>query len=68
MQPDIDVHADHPPTFHRLAEARIIDERAAMRDPGFDDDVGLNRVDGFLHADHIVGQLDNRVPLIQLKA
>ena len=35
------------------------DERAAVGDAGFDDEIGLDLPDQFLHGDHVNGRLDN---------
>ena len=60
VRPDFDVDADDPAFFHGLAEARIEDQRAAMRHPGFNDHIRLQREDDFLHPHHVFGKLDHR--------
>ena len=60
VRADLDVDADHVTVSHRLAEGRVEDERAAVRDPRLDDDVRLDAIDGLLDADHVLGELDHR--------
>ncbi len=61
MFADFDVHTDDAAVdAHALEEGCVENERAAVRDTGFDDDGWLDLVDDFLGADDIFGILDDR--------
>ena len=57
---NLDVDADHSPLLHRLAEARIKDERTAVGDTRLHDDVRLDAIDRFLDPENVFGELDDR--------
>src|ERR1051326_3894711 len=57
---NFDVDADDASMVHRLAQARVVNETAAVGHAGFDDYVGTHCVDQFLEPDHIFRQLDER--------
>ena len=58
VRPDLDVHADDAPAVERLAQARVVDQRPAVRHASLDDHVGCHAVNHLLQPDHIVGQLE----------
>ena len=60
LRANLDINADHAPLADHLAEAGRVNQRAAVSDPGLDDDIGLDRVDHFLQPDHVVGELNDR--------
>ena len=57
---DLDIDADDAAMAHRLEQARVEDQRAAMRDAGLHDHVGPQAPDHLLDADHVLRQLDHR--------
>ena len=75
---DVDIDAQHLSLrlfglngfafFDRVAHikqrqhGRAENERPAVGDPRFDDEVGLDFPDQFLHGDHVLRVLDNRPP------
>src|SRR5262245_59660919 len=60
MGPDFEVDANDPATSDRLLQARVEDQRSAMCHPSLDDDIRLDPIDGFLDADHVLWQLNDR--------
>ena len=57
---DLDIDADDAAMAHRLEQARVEDQRAAMCDAGLHDHVGPQAPDHLLDADHVLRQLDHR--------
>ena len=57
---DIDIDAEHLAVSHQLAQRGVVDQRAAMRDAGFDDQVRSHVPQDFLHGDHVLRVLDDR--------
>src|SRR5215217_6481011 len=53
------VYAYDPSLLHRLAQAGVKDERAAVRHSCFDNHVRLYRKQNLLDANHVFGQLND---------
>ena len=59
VRPDFDINPDHPAPAHALAQAGVKHQRTPMRDTGFDNHLRLQMADHLLHAQHVLGQLDD---------
>src|SRR2546421_12482365 len=57
MGTNFDVYTDHPASSHGLTQTAIKNERATVRDAGFDNHVRLDLIDYFLQAQHILRKL-----------
>src|SRR5262245_49030396 len=60
--PNVDVHANHTAAIERLAQRRVIDQRATVRHAGLDDHVRTHAMNHLLQPNHIVGQLNDWPP------
>jgi len=60
LRPNFEINANHSPAPNQLAEARVENQGAAMRDAGFYNHVRLYPVDDLLEPKHVLGQLYNR--------
>jgi len=59
MRSDFDVNTDNPSFAHSFDQACIKNERSPMRNPCFNNHIGLYAVDEFLNANQIFWKLDD---------
>src|SRR5207245_4529390 len=59
---NLHVHADHSALADEIEDRRVQDQRPAMRNPAFDDDVGPDLPDELLHHHDVLWRLDDRNP------
>src|SRR5438270_9947249 len=59
MRSDGDIYADDPALAHGMADTRVKNQRPAMCDTRFDDDVRLDLKDHVLNPEQVLRQLDN---------
>jgi len=60
VAPDVDVHPHHEAVAAEdLEQGRRVDQRAAVRDAGLDDEVGAHLPDELLNGEEVLRQLDD---------